>query len=65
MKAFENGPLAGVEITEESFHRSLHRYYELMGWDTQTGSPQSKRIDQLDLSSLLNNIPLQSKRTDV
>ena len=32
MKAFETGPLAGVEITDEAFYGARNYWYGLMGW---------------------------------
>ena len=32
MKAFKDGPLAGVEITQEAFLAARNYWYELMGW---------------------------------
>lgn len=58
MKAFETGPLAGVEITPEAFDWALHRYYELMGWDRQTGYPQPERLEALGLAELLAGLGL-------
>jgi aldehyde:ferredoxin oxidoreductase len=58
MKAFQEGPLAGVEISADSFEWALHRYYELMGWDRKTGAPLPKRLDELGLTPLLKDVPL-------
>ncbi|NOZ48893.1 MAG: aldehyde ferredoxin oxidoreductase family protein [Chloroflexi bacterium] len=53
MKAFNTGPLAGIEITPASFDWALHRFYELMGWDRETGTPLPERIEALGLTKLL------------
>ena len=58
MKAFDKGPLAGVEISQESFDWALHRYYELMGWDRETGYPLPERLKTLGLEELLANVSL-------
>ncbi len=52
-KAFKSGPLAGVEITDEAFAWARRRYYELMGWDPQTGVPKPEALDRLDLAELV------------
>jgi aldehyde:ferredoxin oxidoreductase len=54
MKAFEEGPLAGVEIKPEAFEWALERYYELMGWDKKTGQPSPERVATLGLTELLD-----------
>ena len=56
MKAFNTGPLAGIEITPDSFDWALHRFYELMGWDRETGTPLPERIEALGLAKLLADI---------
>ncbi len=56
-KAFESGPLAGVEITEDSFEWAKRRYYEMMGWDPVTATPSQKCLEQLELDRLLEGIP--------
>jgi aldehyde:ferredoxin oxidoreductase len=54
MKAFKSGPLAGVELTEESFNWAKRRYYELMKWDPETGEPSRECIEELELKGLLD-----------
>jgi aldehyde:ferredoxin oxidoreductase len=56
MKAFKDGPLAGIEITEESFAWARRRYYELMKWDPDTGAPSSECIGELELEELLEKV---------
>jgi aldehyde:ferredoxin oxidoreductase len=53
MKAFKSGPLAGVELSQESFDWARRRYYELMGWDADTGAPGHECIQRLGLDKLL------------
>jgi aldehyde:ferredoxin oxidoreductase len=53
MEPFTEGPIAGSEITEEEFDWCLHRYYELMGWDPQSGEPTDECIQRLGLDVFL------------
>jgi aldehyde:ferredoxin oxidoreductase len=53
MKAFTSGPLAGTEITPEAFNWARRRYYELMGWDPETGVPTEACLRALTIDSLL------------
>jgi aldehyde:ferredoxin oxidoreductase len=53
MKAFEKGPLAGVEITQEVFDWAKRRYYELMDWDPDTGVPGKAALERLELRELM------------
>ena len=55
MKAFKEGPLAGVEITEEAFLSARNYWYGLMGW-TEEGLPTAERLDKLGLTGLLAEI---------
>jgi aldehyde:ferredoxin oxidoreductase len=52
-KAFNSGPLAGVEITDEAFEGAKKRYYQLMGWDPVTAVPKSTCLGDLQLDALL------------
>lgn len=49
-KAFERGPLAGVEITDEALEWAKRRYYELMGW-SEEGIPSKEAIERLGLDA--------------
>jgi aldehyde:ferredoxin oxidoreductase len=53
MKAFTEGPIAGNEITEENFEWAKQRFYEMMGWDVQTGVPTEECLQQLGITDLL------------
>jgi len=53
MQAFESGPLAGVEINEDSFNWAKRRYYEMMQWDPDTGQPSDACLQWLELDSLI------------
>jgi aldehyde:ferredoxin oxidoreductase len=53
MQAFAGGPLAGIEITGESFAWARRRFYELMSWDPESGAPTDACLRALDLDQLL------------
>lgn len=53
--AFASGPLAGIEISDETFAWARRRYYELMGWHPVTGIPQPERLQALRLTPLLDD----------
>ncbi len=57
-KAFQAGPLAGVEITDEDFTWAKRRYYELMGWDAETAEPGDACLQALQLEGLLKSRPV-------
>jgi aldehyde:ferredoxin oxidoreductase len=52
MKAFKDGPLAGVEISDEAFNWAKRRYYELMKWDPDTGVPTAECLRELGIETL-------------
>ncbi len=57
-KAFHSGPIAGVEISDETFAWAKRRYYELMGWDAETAEPGEACLKALQLEELLAAGPL-------
>jgi len=65
MKAFKEGPIAGKALSPEMFERLLRRYYELMGWDRETGYPLPERLETLGLSELLKDIPFLNKEVPI
>lgn len=46
---FVTGPLTGVAPTVEQVEKAKRDYYEMMGWDRQTGVPTLGRALELDL----------------
>lgn len=48
----ENGALKGVALDREEFARMLELYYEMAGWDRQTGCPTFAKLAELDLDWL-------------
>jgi aldehyde:ferredoxin oxidoreductase len=52
MGAFEKGPLAGVELNEETFAWTKGCYYEMTGWHPETAVPQPECLEQLGLVDL-------------
>lgn len=51
--AFDSGPIAGHEISDELFHWARRRWYEHMAWDPQTGVPTDHALERLGLDELL------------
>ncbi len=54
-RAFATGPLAGVEINAEALAWARRRYYELMRWDPDTGTPSPESITALGIDELLGD----------
>jgi len=55
-KAFKEGPLAGVDITDQDFAWAKRRYYELMKWDPDSGVPGAECLRNLALDLLLEEV---------
>jgi len=47
--AFTEGPLAGVAYSREAFLAAKRLYYQMMGWDEETGIPTAAKLHELDL----------------
>ena len=45
----ENGALEGVAIDRAEFERSKRLYYEMAGWDPETGVPTRGKLAELGL----------------
>ncbi|HMK64963.1 MAG TPA: aldehyde ferredoxin oxidoreductase C-terminal domain-containing protein, partial [Thermodesulfobacteriota bacterium] len=43
------GPARGERLNREEFERMLTEYYELRGWDPETGFPTHQKLSELGL----------------
>jgi aldehyde:ferredoxin oxidoreductase len=48
-EAFTSGPLNGVRIDPEEFRRALRLYYQMEGWDPDTGWPTFAKLAELGI----------------
>ena len=48
-KAFPTGPIAGIGIGEEKLSEAISIYYDMMGWDRETGVPTRGKLQELDI----------------
>jgi aldehyde:ferredoxin oxidoreductase len=53
MTAFESGPIEGSAIASEDLERFKRRFYEVMGWESETGAPTAECLRELELERLL------------
>jgi len=51
-RPMEGGTLKGKKINREEFSKGLETYYEMMGWDPETGVPKKAKLAELDLDWL-------------
>jgi aldehyde:ferredoxin oxidoreductase len=54
-KASTKGPSRGQTVDRASFEEMLETYYELCGWDKQTGVPTNEKLRDLGLREVLAN----------
>lgn len=48
-EAFTDGPLKGVRIEPDAFARALRLYYQMEGWDPETGWPTFAKLAELGI----------------
>jgi aldehyde:ferredoxin oxidoreductase len=48
----EGGTLKGKKIDKEQFSKAIETYYQMMGWDPETGVPKKEKLAELDLDWL-------------
>jgi aldehyde:ferredoxin oxidoreductase len=48
-EAFTSGPLKGVRIEPDAFQRALRLYYQMEGWDPETGWPTFAKLAELGI----------------
>ena len=51
--AIPDGPNAGTQLSKEDFEVALNKYYELAGWDQETGNPTPETLKRLDIDWLI------------
>jgi aldehyde:ferredoxin oxidoreductase len=49
----EGGTLKGKKIDKEQFSKAIETYYQMMGWDPETGVPKKEKLAELDLDWLI------------
>ncbi len=46
---FDDGPAVGVRVPHEEIQRAIQLYYEMNGWDSDTGAPTAGKLHELGL----------------
>ncbi len=46
---FEDGPVAGVAVPEEALRDALALYYDMRGWDRESGAPTAAKLHELGI----------------
>ena len=52
----KSGPFAGFKLSREKYNQMLDEYYELRGWDPETGLQTSACLEGLDLSNVAGDL---------
>ncbi len=53
----EGGTLKGKKIDQEEFLKAIKTYYQMMGWDPESGVPKKEKLAELDLDWLIDYAP--------
>jgi len=54
IEAPKSGPVAGRNF---DFDALRERYYDVIGWDTETGKPSEKTMAELGIKEILEDLP--------
>ncbi len=46
---FTSGPLAGIAVGEDRLSEAVSVYYDMMGWDRDSGTPTRGKLQELDI----------------
>ncbi len=49
-EALKGGPTDGVKLTEEELEAAKDMYYEMAGWDVESGNPSEEKLVELGIS---------------
>ena len=55
-KPLKGGPTDGWKIGKSEFDAALEEYYQLCGWDLESGAPLRETLDRLDIDWAADNI---------
>ena len=51
-----DGPSKGERLDLDKFNRLLDSYYEMRGWDQQTGKPKRSKLEELKLGDIADEL---------
>jgi aldehyde:ferredoxin oxidoreductase len=57
-KALKGGPSDGWKIERDEFEAALDTYFELAGWDVETGTPTRAALDAVGLDWVADQLSL-------
>jgi len=53
-----SGPLSKTAVDPQRLEALKHVYYEMRGWDRQTGIPTRGKLAELDIAWIANELPM-------
>jgi aldehyde:ferredoxin oxidoreductase len=56
MEPLEAGPTKGQLFTNEELNGMLNNYYDICGWDIETGTPTKEKLKELELSHVIEQL---------
>jgi aldehyde:ferredoxin oxidoreductase len=62
-KGIPDGPHEGRKLDKVKFERMKDEYYSLRGWDVHSGIPTRKKLEELDLKDIADNLKKTGKLT--
>lgn len=54
----KSGPLKGLANDREEYEEAKRLYYEMMGWDKETGAPKKSKLIEMDLEWLIDELKI-------
>ena len=53
---FESGPAQGVQVPENEVRQAIELYYEMNGWDKETGAPTAAKLHELGVGWIADHV---------
>lgn len=57
----DSGPGKGERLEEEKFERTIDEYYELRGWNKETGLPTKQKLSEVGLDEIADGLEERGK----
>ncbi len=57
----KSGPAKGERLEKDKFEKVLDEYYELRGWDKETGLPTRQKLEEVDLKEVADELEKYGK----
>jgi len=53
---FPDGPAKGTVLSREAVNKTMAEWYELRDWDSETGLPTRRKLEELDLKDIADDL---------